>query len=442
MTPTRSPTAERRPRDRRRRTDQGRGRGFAPAARPRRGRRGGPPRDLRGAPLLRAARRRPDARRGHRHRRPDLRHLPGRLPDDRGPRLRARARRSRSTRRSGCFAASSTAASGSRAMPSTSTCSTCPTSSATTARSSLPPTGGGPSRRVWPSRRPATSSSASSAAGRSIRCRSGSAASPAPSGGPRSPRSAEPLDHALEIALTTVELVAGLETPDFEREARLVALRHADRVPDERGPDRLDRRPRHRAPGRGRPSSGERQVAWSHALQSRGRDERPYLLGPASRITLDADRLHPLAAAALARTGLAEEIRTNPYRSIVARAVELVDAVAEALDLIDAYQPPADAAAPWRPGPGSGGLGDRGPTRPHLPFLRPRRTRPRRHARIVPPTSQNQAAIEADLATFAPRVLDLPRAEATHRIEQLIRSYDPCISCATHFLDLTVEAMP
>ncbi len=57
----------------------------------------------------------------------------------------------------------------------------------------------------------------------------------------------------------------------------------------------------------------------------------------------------------------------------------------------------------------------------------------------MPPTSQNQAAIEADLAAFAPQVLDLPRAEATLRIEQLIRSYDPCISCATHFLDLTVE---
>ena len=58
---------------------------------------------------------------------------------------------------------------------------------------------------------------------------------------------------------------------------------------------------------------------------------------------------------------------------------------------------------------------------------------------IVPPTSQNQAAIEADLATFAPRVLDLPMDAATRALEQLIRSYDPCISCATHFLKLHVE---
>jgi coenzyme F420-reducing hydrogenase alpha subunit len=65
-----------------------------------------------------------------------------------------------------------------------------------------------------------------------------------------------------------------------------------------------------------------------------------------------------------------------------------------------------------------------------------------RHAQIVPPTSQNQAAIERDLATFAPLVLGLPREEATLRIEQLVRSYDPCISCATHFLDLSVESLP
>jgi coenzyme F420-reducing hydrogenase alpha subunit len=62
-----------------------------------------------------------------------------------------------------------------------------------------------------------------------------------------------------------------------------------------------------------------------------------------------------------------------------------------------------------------------------------------RHAQIVPPTSQNQAAIEADLTQFAPQVLGLPHDEATLRIEQLIRSYDPCISCATHFLDLSIE---
>ena len=83
-----------------------------------------------------------------------------------------------------------------------------------------------------------------------------------------------------------------------------------------------------------------------------------------SRITLDADRLHPLAAAALARTGLAAEIAVNPYRSIVARAVELVDATAEALDLVDAYRPPADAGRAV-----AAGSGQRRPGRPRRPAV-------------------------------------------------------------------------
>lgn len=161
-----------------------------------------------------------------------------------------------------------------------------------------------------------------------------------------------------------------------------------------------------------------------------------------SRITLAADRLHPRAAEALASTGLAGEIRRNPFRSIVARAVELVHAAAEALDIIAAYRSPERPAEPWTPGPGIAAWATEAPR--GLLFQRYELDDAGHvaHARIVPPTSQNQAAIEADLTDFAPSVLDLPHDVATHRFEQLIRSYDPCISCATHFLDLRVERRP
>ena len=186
----------------------------------------------------------------------------------------------------------------------------------------------------------------------------------------------------------------------------------------------------------------EQQVAWSHALQSRGRDGRAYLLGPMARVTLAAAQLHPIAAAALARTGLAREIAVNPYRSIVARAIELVDATAEALDIVEAYEQPDAPAAAWQPGPASAAWATEAPRGLIFQAYELDQRGHVAHAQIVPPTSQNQAAIEADLAAFAPRVLGLPHDVATHRIEQLIRSYDPCISCATHFLDLSVESVP
>ena len=58
---------------------------------------------------------------------------------------------------------------------------------------------------------------------------------------------------------------------------------------------------------------------------------------------------------------------------------------------------------------------------------------------IIPPTSQNQATIEHDLWHFVERHLDLDDDELRRRAEVTIRNHDPCISCATHFLDLTVE---
>jgi len=246
---------------------------------------------------------------------------------------------------------------------------------------------------------------------------------------------------ALDIALETVGIVAGLETPDFVREPRLVSLRHPTDYPMNEGrivsTDGLDL-----APTDWEAAFREDQVGWSNALQARTHAGEVYLLGPSSRITLAGDLLHPRAAEALARTGLAEEIRRNPFRSIVARAVELVHATALALDIIDDYRPPERPFAPWAPGPGVAAWATEAPR--GLLFHRYELDEAGRvaTARIVPPTSQNQAAIEADLSDFAPSVLDLPHDAATHRFEQLIRSYDPCISCATHFLDLRVDQRP
>jgi coenzyme F420-reducing hydrogenase alpha subunit len=182
----------------------------------------------------------------------------------------------------------------------------------------------------------------------------------------------------------------------------------------------------------------EVQVPWSNALQARGADDLPYLLGPAARIVLDHDQLHPLAREALDASGALESIRRNPYRSIVARAVELVHATADAIDIVDAYEPPERAKVQWQARPGTAAWATEAPR--GLLFHRYEVGDDGRiaGATIIPPTSQNQAAIEADIATFAPRVLDLPMDAATHALEQLIRSYDPCISCATHFLDLRI----
>jgi len=61
------------------------------------------------------------------------------------------------------------------------------------------------------------------------------------------------------------------------------------------------------------------------------------------------------------------------------------------------------------------------------------------HAQIVPPTSQNQRAIEEDLRAVVQSHLELDDDGLRALCEQAIRNYDPCISCATHFLELEVH---
>ena len=62
------------------------------------------------------------------------------------------------------------------------------------------------------------------------------------------------------------------------------------------------------------------------------------------------------------------------------------------------------------------------------------------NARIVPPTSQNQGRIEEDLMLSLLNLgLDQPDDVLRLHCEKVIRNYDPCISCATHFLRMNVE---
>jgi coenzyme F420-reducing hydrogenase alpha subunit len=129
----------------------------------------------------------------------------------------------------------------------------------------------------------------------------------------------------------------------------------------------------------------------------------------------------------------------NPFQSIVVRAVEIAFACEEALRLIESYERPAMPAIEVEPRNTVG----------HGASEAPRGTLYHRYlvdgegliseAHIVPPTSQNQLSIEDDLRAYVRGRTQLPDDELQWQLEQAIRSYDPCISCATHFLDLTVE---
>ncbi|MGC8635047.1 MAG: Ni/Fe hydrogenase subunit alpha [Candidatus Limnocylindrales bacterium] len=246
------------------------------------------------------------------------------------------------------------------------------------------------------------------------------------------------LETALKEAQATLDLVARFQAPPFERPVRFVSLKHPDEYPLFAGRivsnDGIDV-----GIGDWRLAFAEEQHEGTNALHARTLSGETYQLGPSARVTNAADQLHPVARAALERTELREAIAQNPFWSIAARAVEIIHYCAEAIDIIDAYTPPAEPFVPWQPREGEAGWGSEAPRGLCWHYYQTDAKGLVRSAQIVPPTSQNQGQIEEDLRDFAPSVLPLEHGEATRRLEQLIRSYDPCISCATHFLDLTIE---
>jgi sulfhydrogenase subunit alpha len=240
---------------------------------------------------------------------------------------------------------------------------------------------------------------------------------------------------ARDAAVETVQWVAAFDFPDLSQDYTFVALTPADEYPFNEGPVASNRGLRLGAEDF-ESRFAEHQVPYSTALHCT-LDDAPYLAGPLARLALNHARLTPLARDVLAATGLALPLR-NPFHGIVARAVEILFAVEEALRLIERYEPPPAPCVDVRVRAGSGAACTEAPRGLlyHRYVVDPDGLI--REAKIVPPTSQNQKRIEDDLRAFLPGVLALDNAAAALACEKVIRCYDPCISCATHFLRLEV----
>lgn len=245
------------------------------------------------------------------------------------------------------------------------------------------------------------------------------------------------LQWATEASLETVSWTAGFEFPDFEQDYEFVALRHPDEYPLNEGRLVSNRGLDIDAPEY-EDHFVEQHVKHSNALQSVIRGRGSYLAGPLARFNLNFDKLPEVAREAAIKARLRPPMK-NPFRGIVVRAVELVFACVEALRIIREYEPP-DLP---RVEPASRAGAGQAITEAPRGILYHRYALDEKGlivtAKIVPPTSQNLKRIEDDLREYAGRLVAWPLEDATWKCEQAIRNYDPCISCATHFLKLVIE---
>ncbi|MCA9184063.1 MAG: Ni/Fe hydrogenase subunit alpha [Pirellulaceae bacterium] len=247
------------------------------------------------------------------------------------------------------------------------------------------------------------------------------------------------LEWGLQAAIEVCQFTAQLEFPDLQVDYETVSLQHPIEYPMNHG--------------RVVSSCGleipvedyekhfeERHVAHSTALHSvRLPQQTSYLVGPLSRINNCYDQLSPLARKAADDCGIAWPSKNN-FHSIVARAIELVDAYEEALAIVKQYHAvPNESRAEYRPRAGKGCHATEAPRGLIYHHYETDENGLIVSAKIVPPTSQNQYQIEEDLRAYVPRVASLDDTTATRRCEHMIRNYDPCISCATHFLTMKLD---
>jgi sulfhydrogenase subunit alpha len=231
--------------------------------------------------------------------------------------------------------------------------------------------------------------------------------------------------------------MAEFDFPEFEQDYEFVALSHPAEYPFNEG--RL-------ASNKGLDIDAneyentfvEQQVEHSNALHSQVRDRGAYLVGSLARVNLNYGKLPDSARQAADDAGFRLPC-CNPFKSIIARGVEIVFALDEALRIISLYEPPAAprVSVPVRAATGCAITeAPRGINYNRYSFDENGLLQ---SALIIPPTSQNQKRIEDDLWNFVAPLTSLPTPALSKQCEHLVRSYDPCISCATHFLRVNVE---
>lgn len=246
------------------------------------------------------------------------------------------------------------------------------------------------------------------------------------------------LTWALDAAKETVLFTSKLNFPDFEQDYEYISLRHPSEYPLNEG--RL-------VSNKGLDVDIvkgydeyliEQHVPHSTALQTRTKNGDNVFFGPLARLANNLDKLYPIAASVAEQIGWTGPVY-NPFKNIIARSLEVLHACEESLDIIGRYEKPEVSAIEVKPRAGTGYGATEAPRGICYHRYTLDDTGLVTDAKIVAPTSVNQATMENDLLHFIPGRLHLDEDDLRHQCEQAIRNYDPCISCSCHFLKLHIN---
>ena len=179
------------------------------------------------------------------------------------------------------------------------------------------------------------------------------------------------------------------------------------------------------------------QKIYSNALHYKLKNGRPYITGPIARFNLNYDLLAPEVKDILEKAGYKAPLK-NTYQSIVARAAETYHAVLEIKKLIESYSEPPQPYIEAEVRAGKGAAISEAPRGMLYHYYEVDENGRIVYANIIPPTTQNYAAMEEDIIKVQDLIVNAPREKAQRVVEMTIRNYDPCISCSVHAIKLKI----
>lgn len=247
----------------------------------------------------------------------------------------------------------------------------------------------------------------------------------------------EDLKWAREASLETIKWVSKFDFPDFERDYTFVSMSHPSEYPITEG-NIISNKGLNIDIGQFNNHFQEEHVQHSNALHCVMKDHGTYFVGPMARYNLNFDKLSKLTKDVAFDIGIGNTCK-NPYKSIIIRSLEVLYAFDEALKLIEEYEEPENSSVQFEFGESTGYGCTEAPRGICYHEYSLDKNGIITNARIIPPTSQNQKTIEEDLYHYVSKYTSLTDSKLRHQCEQAIRNYDPCISCATHFLNLKVD---
>lgn len=243
------------------------------------------------------------------------------------------------------------------------------------------------------------------------------------------------LQRAYEDSLNTIKWASSLSFNDNILDTEYVSLCHETEYPINRGKV-LSNKGIDLSMDKFNSIIQEYQVKYSTALYSgikRDSSVSPYFVGPIARLNLNHDKLPDEIKALMNECGIVTPLK-NSHMGIIARAVELAYAIYEAMQIITKYEEPIKPYINYSPQPGEATWITEAPRGILIHKYKLDEKGNVKGCAIIPPTSQNLGHIEKDIYNFLQNNIDKSPDFLKRECEKIIRSYDPCISCAVHVL--------